>query len=90
MPYTNVAKPTGSSYTKLSPQGSTFFDDGGVTFDDPNTFFDGTNINAWTKVARPSQPFGLQAGMTMGLLIPLTTPKGIRTGDPWTRITKPT
>lgn len=53
--YTNVPKPTNATYTNVNVAGGReMFDDAGVLFDDPNTFFDGTNNAAWTNVSKPT------------------------------------
>lgn len=54
MSYTNIAKPTGSSYTNLNPLGKEGFDDASVSFDSADTFFDGGNGTAWTNVSKPT------------------------------------
>lgn len=53
--YTNVAKPTGASYTNINPQGREGFDDPSVDFDSSTTFFDGGgSSSAWTNVSKPT------------------------------------
>lgn len=90
MSYINVLKPTDSTYTEVNSSGKEGFDDASTTFDQTTTFFDGVSMSVWTEVPRPKQPFGLNRGMTMGLLIPLTIAINDRTGDPWIRVPKPT
>ncbi len=87
--WTNVSKPTGASYTKLSPQGNEFFDDAGVDFDDADVYFNGINSSAWTMVARETTNEFINVGMTIGLLMPLKQSRAVRTGDHWTRFVKP-
>jgi len=53
MPYTNVSKPTGSSYTKLSKGDDKFFDDTNVDFD-ANVFFDGISNSLYTNISKPT------------------------------------
>ena len=54
MPYTDVAKPTGSSYTNLAPVGKEFFDDVITTFDSGDNFFDGISLSAYTDISKPT------------------------------------
>ena len=55
-PYTDVAKPTGASYTNVNALGKEGFDDASVSFDSADTFFDGGNGTAWTNVSKPLPP----------------------------------
>ena len=88
--YTNVSKPTGTGYTKLSPQGNEFFDDTTATFDSATVFFDGPSLSAWTKVDRPRNYENINVGMATGLLMPLTYSRNYRAGDSWIKVNKPT
>mgnify|MGYP001617910755 CR=1 FL=1 len=54
MPYTNVAKPTGASYTNVNSSGKEGFDDTAVTFDQASTFFDGVSNTVYTNLAKPT------------------------------------
>ncbi len=90
MSYINISKPTDASYSNVNSSGKESFDDINVTFDQVSTFFDGLSLLSWTNIARPGQSLGLNVGMTMGLLIPLTSSSSTRSNDPWTRIVKPT
>ena len=92
MPYTKVSKPSGGSYTKLFPQGGEAFDDVDADFDSSTVYFDGRNINAWTKVARPTVTYQvIEVGMVAGLLIPLTYCKSYSNiGSPYIKVNKPT
>jgi len=53
MPYTNIAKPTGASYTNVEPVGKEPYDDSDITYDDANVFYDGVNEAAYTNIAKP-------------------------------------
>lgn len=53
MPYTNVAKPTGTNYTNLNAVGKEQYDQENLTYDDVNVFYDGVNETAYTKLAKP-------------------------------------
>lgn len=52
--YTNIPKPTGSSYINVNSSGKESFDDDGVTFDSANTFFDGINNAVWSNLNKPN------------------------------------
>lgn len=52
--YTNVNKPSGTSYTNLNPIGKEQYDQASLTYDDSSTFYDGVNANLYTNVSKPS------------------------------------
>ncbi len=52
--WTNIAKPTGTSYTNLNPQGKEQYDQADITYDSPLTFYDGVNMAQWTDVTKPT------------------------------------
>lgn len=53
--YTNIPKPSGTSYTPINTAGGKeMYDEASLTYDDPNTYYDGTNPNQYTSVAKPS------------------------------------
>ena len=54
MTYTNILKPSGTSYTPQTFGGKYMWDDPNVYWDDPNVFWDGVNIAQYTKIAKPS------------------------------------
>lgn len=54
MVYVKIAKPTGTTYTNLNPQGKEQYDQASLTYDDPNTYYDGTIMGQYTKIAKPS------------------------------------
>lgn len=51
--YTDVPKPTGTSYTNVSKGGLINYDDSSLAYDDPNTYYDGINPSLYTNVAKP-------------------------------------
>ena len=53
MPWTNVAKPTGTSYTPVNTQGKEQYDQSDLEYDDADIFYDGVNEAAWTNIAKP-------------------------------------
>lgn len=53
MPYTNVAKPTGASYTNINSAKPTY-DEPSLIYDDPSTFYDGADMAAYTNVSKPT------------------------------------
>lgn len=54
MSYTNIPKPTGTTYTNVDVQGKHSYDDAELIYDDSNTFYDGINPNMYTNIAKPS------------------------------------
>ena len=54
MPWTNVAKPTGTTYTPVNPIGKEQYDQSDIEYDDADIFYDGENPNQYTKVAKPT------------------------------------
>lgn len=70
--YTYIPKPTSSTYSLVTFQGTELFDDATVLYDDPNVFYDGTNPNAYIYVPKPTDGL-VRGGMTRGLIIPLTS-----------------
>lgn len=51
--YTNISKPSGTSYTPSNAQGKEQYDQASLTYDDANVFYDGTNINLYTNITKP-------------------------------------
>ena len=51
--YTNITKPSGTSYTNINPVGKQQYDEV-IDYDDSNTNYDGTDANLYTNVAKPS------------------------------------
>lgn len=52
MSWTNVPKPTGTSYTNVNDQGRHQYDDYAVMYDDI-IFYDGVDQSMWTNVSKP-------------------------------------
>lgn len=52
--YTNITKPTGTTYTNQNLVGKEQFDDSNVLFDDTAVFYDGVNLSQYTGVTKPS------------------------------------
>ena len=51
--YTNVTKPSSTSYTSTNPQGREQYDDPSVAYDSATTFYDGVNQSQYTGVSKP-------------------------------------
>ena len=97
MTWTNVPKPTGTPYTRVTLVGKQQYDDPSITYDEATVYYDSVNQTAWTDVAKPtgnvSYTVRTHAGMATGLLMPLTyssTMTASFTKDQWTRVSKPT
>ena len=89
MPYTNVAKPTGTPYTKVNSFINTY-DDSTVTYDSSSAYYDGYLTTAYTNLAKPTGGVvTIRAGMATGLLIPLTYAKQRFVESSWIKIAKP-
>ena len=54
--YTDIAKPSGTSYTNTNAVGREQYDDPNVMFDDSIVFYDGINTSQYTNVAKPTHP----------------------------------
>lgn len=52
--YTNVAKPSNTSYTNQNTIGKEQYDQESIAYDDATTFYDGVNQSLYTNVAKPS------------------------------------
>jgi hypothetical protein len=90
MSWTGVSKPTGTPYTRINQGGREIYDDQNVLYDDSGVFYDGIDPLAWTNLAKPGGMEFLTAGMTMGLLMPLTISTTTTHADRWTDVNKPT
>lgn len=88
MAWTQVTKPTSTSYTRVSSSGREIYDDSSVSYDDSDTFFDGFNPNMWTDITKPTLPT-VNVGLATMLSMPLTIRK-VTTGDSWTKVAKAT
>lgn len=54
MPYTNVTKPSGTSYSTVNPTGREQFDQADVTYDSSTVFYDSINQSQYTTITKPS------------------------------------
>lgn len=52
--YTNINKPSGTSYANVNSTGREQYDQADITYDDASVFYDGTNDNLWTDLNKPS------------------------------------
>lgn len=54
--WTNIPKPTTTTYTNVNPMGKEQYDQSSLTYDDANTYYDGINMAQWTSIAKPTTP----------------------------------
>ena len=52
--YTNITKPSGTSYTNQNAIGREQYDDPSITYDSASTFYDGVNQSQYTDISKPS------------------------------------
>jgi hypothetical protein len=52
--YTNITKPSGTSYTNQNGVGKEQYDQSNLEYDDALVFYDGVNESLYTKVTKPS------------------------------------
>ena len=52
--YTNITKPSGTSYTPLNSVGKEQYDQASLTYDESTIFYDGVNESQYTNVTKPS------------------------------------
>jgi len=52
--YTNISKPSGTSYTNTNTIGKQQYDESSLTYDDSSTYYDGINPNQYTNIIKPS------------------------------------
>lgn len=57
--YTNITKPSGTSYTNQNGVGKEQYDQATLTYDDISTYYDGINLLAYTKVSTPTIAWNL-------------------------------
>jgi hypothetical protein len=50
--YTNINKPSGTSYTNVNSVGKEAYDEV-IAYDDSGVYYDGTNANLYTNVSKP-------------------------------------
>jgi hypothetical protein len=89
MAWNKVTKPSSSSYTNVNPTGREQYDQINLTYDESTVFYDGVNQSAWTNVAKPTGAIDLVTGMSMGMLVPLTSSRTLEI-DKWIDVAKPT
>jgi len=89
--YTNITKPSGTSYTNTNPVGKQQYDESSLTYDDSGTYYDGYNPVLYTNIAKPTFQFlTIPSGTATGLLTPPTYAEAIQVEvDPYTYISKP-
>lgn len=90
--YTNIPKPTDSTWNPIITKGQEQYDQSNIFYDDTAVFYDGINIADWTNVLKPvsAQKF-IRAGMITGLLGPVTYSTAYSIGQAeWNKIIKPT
>jgi len=91
MSYTKIAKPTGTSYTQVNDQGRERYDESSIEYNESTTFYNSINTSQYTNIAKPTGGTTQRlAGMTLGLLIPLTGSQTEITGTDWVKVAKPT
>ncbi len=91
MSWTNISKPTGANYTNLNTQGKEQYDQANLTYDDPNTFYDGVDYTSWTDIAKPGGGGQIiaTAGLYYGFGVFTYSGGQILSVDEWTKISKP-
>lgn len=52
--YTNVTKPSGTSYDNQNTVGKQQYDQSSIQYDDANVFYDGVDEAMYTSVVKPS------------------------------------
>lgn len=52
--YTNINKPSGTSYTNQNSTGKEQYDQSTISYDDSNVFYDGINASQYTNVTKPT------------------------------------
>lgn len=50
--YTNVPKPTGATYSIVTPSGKNQYDQSDIEYDDADVFYDGVDENAYTSIPK--------------------------------------
>lgn len=89
--WTNISKPSVTTYTNINPAGRVTYDDSTVLYDDPTVYYDGSIPGLWTDIAKPNNGTTVvRAGKATGLLAPPTYATSVVSiNDPWTYISKP-
>lgn len=65
------------------------YDQSDATYDSATTYYDSTNPNQWTNIAKPTGNRVLLPGMATGLIMPPTYTRE-HSFDKWVRVSKPT
>lgn len=52
--YTNITKPSGTSYSNTNTVGKEQYDQSTLIYDDAGVFYDGINQNQYTNFTKPS------------------------------------
>lgn len=52
--YTNITKPSGTSYTNQNGGGREQYDQSTLMYDDSSTYYDGINPNQYTNISKPA------------------------------------
>lgn len=52
--YTNITKPTGTSYTNQNISSKQQYDQSDIFYDDASVFYDGDNPFQYTNITKPS------------------------------------
>ena len=52
--YTNIAKPSNTSYTPTNTIGKQQYDQASIEYDDASVFYDGVNESLYTNITKPS------------------------------------
>lgn len=93
MSWSNVSKPSSTTYTNVNGQGREQYDQSSITFDEATIFYDGVNESMWTDVLKPTTGGQriIYPGMATGLITPPTyaTQHDINF-DNWIKVPKPT
>lgn len=55
--YTNINKPSGTSYTNKNSVGKEQYDQADVIYDSATTFYDGTNFSQYTNITKPTSTY---------------------------------
>lgn len=53
MAYTKIPKPGATPYTNINTIGKQQYDQADIAYDDSSVFYDGINVGAYTKLAKP-------------------------------------
>jgi len=54
MAWSNVSKPTSSTWTNVYFSGKIGYDDINTTYDESTIYYDGYNPNQWSNVSKPA------------------------------------